>query len=56
VKDDPSVPLTDLPSSLYRADKPDFFGDRTWPWVEPAGDKKEFSLPAKERFDAANKK
>jgi hypothetical protein len=49
---DPRIPARDLPPSLYLREKPAFFGDRRWPWVEPAGREKLFVLPAKERFEA----
>ena len=51
VKSDPSVPLKQLPDSLYRATKPTFFGSQTWPWVDATGSTKAFSLPAKDLFD-----
>jgi hypothetical protein len=41
-----------LPNSLYLSGKPAFFGANPWPWVEPAGTTKTFTLPAKARFDA----
>jgi len=41
-----------LPASLYLAGKPAFFGSNTWPWVEPTGATKTFTLPARARFDA----
>jgi hypothetical protein len=41
-----------LPASLYLASKPAFFGSNTWPWVEPTGTTKVFTLPARARFDA----
>jgi hypothetical protein len=40
-----------LPSSLYLAAKPAFFGNETWPWVEPAGTRKLFTLPARARYE-----
>jgi hypothetical protein len=54
VKWDPSVPDRDLPNSFYLSGRPAFFGDRPWPWVDPAGDVKLHRLPARERFDAAH--
>ncbi|MBA4386797.1 MAG: hypothetical protein C0404_02380 [Verrucomicrobia bacterium] len=48
---DPAVSDHNLPNSLYLTNKPAFFGDRTWPWVQPEGTTKIFSLPAKDRFD-----
>jgi hypothetical protein len=41
-----------LPDSLYLDSKPAFFGSETWPWVEPGGSTKLYTLPAKARFDA----
>ena len=41
-----------LPPSLYLAGKPAFFGSSTWPWVDPTGTTKIYSLPAKARYDA----
>jgi hypothetical protein len=55
VKNDPKVALTTLPPSFYRTEKPAFFGSSTWPWVEPTGSTKQFTLPAKVRFDAVKK-
>ena len=43
-----------LPSSLYLAGKPSFFGALPWPWVTPEGSTKTFTLPAKSRFVAGN--
>ncbi len=43
---------TALPSSLYLASKPAFFGSRTWPWIDAQGATKAYALPAQERFDA----
>jgi hypothetical protein len=43
-----------LPSSLYLAGKPAFFGDHPWPWVDPVGATKLHTLPARVRFDAGN--
>jgi hypothetical protein len=43
---------TILPSSLYLATKPVFFGNYTWPWVDPTGSTKLYTLPAKARYDA----
>jgi hypothetical protein len=40
-----------LPNSLYLSAKPAFFGSRVWPWVQPEGTSKLYSLPAKDRFD-----
>ena len=44
--------LQTLPSSLYLTSKPPFFGDNPWPWVDPVGTAKLYTLPAKARFDA----
>ena len=41
-----------LPSSLYLTAKPSWWGAGTWPWVDPAGATKTYSLPAKVRFEA----
>ncbi len=40
-----------LPNSLYLTSKPAFFGNNTWPWVDPLGSTKTFVLPAKQRFE-----
>jgi hypothetical protein len=41
-----------LPDSLYLRAKPGFFGDYQWPWVDPTGNTKLYTLPAKARLDA----
>jgi hypothetical protein len=41
-----------LPASLYLTGKPEFFGTNPWPWVDPTGATKVFTLPARARFDA----
>ena len=41
-----------LPDSLYLSAKPSFFGDLHWPWVDPVGTTKTFTLPAKARYEA----
>jgi hypothetical protein len=41
-----------IPNSLYLSAKPTFFGSLTWPWVDPTGTTKLYTLPAKARFDA----
>jgi hypothetical protein len=41
-----------LPDSLYLPGKPAFFGDCLWPWVDPLGPIKTYTLPAKARYDA----
>jgi hypothetical protein len=48
---DPAIADHAIPNSLYLAEKPDFFGNRTWPWVEPEGEARLFTLSARERFD-----
>ncbi len=43
-----------LPQSLYLSGKPAFFNagkGYTWPWVDPTGSTKLYTLPAKARFD-----
>ncbi len=52
---DPSNPDHRLPRSLYLSKKPAFFNagtGYTWPWVDPGGSTKLYTLPAKARFDA----
>ena len=49
---DPEIADHDLPSSLYLTHKPAFFGDMTWPWVDPTGAQQLHTLPAKARYDA----
>ncbi len=49
---DPGVTNHTLPASLYLRARPSFFGAQTWPWVDPVGATKLFTLPAKARFDA----
>jgi hypothetical protein len=44
-----STPVT-LQKSLYLADKPSFFGNNPWPWVDPTTGQVGV-LPAKERFE-----
>jgi hypothetical protein len=41
-----------IPNSLYLPGKPAFFGANPWPWVDPTGATKIFTLPAKARYDA----
>ena len=41
-----------IPASLYLAGKPGFFGSLPWPWVDPTGTTKLYTLPAKARYDA----
>ncbi len=55
VKWDPSISNQTLPSSLYLSAKPAFFSSGSgyvWPWVDPTGSTKLYTLPAKARFDA----
>jgi uncharacterized membrane protein len=47
-----NIPPQALPDSLYLTSKPTFFGTCTWPWVDPAGQTKVHTLPARTRFDA----
>jgi hypothetical protein len=49
---DPTYGPATIPSSLYRTTKPAFFGTLTWPWVDPTGTTKVYTLPAKARWDA----
>ncbi len=54
VKWDPSIATQTLPSSLYLGGKPAFFNagsGYTWPWVDPTGTTKLYTLPAKARYD-----
>lgn len=48
---DPAIAARSLPPSLYLTQKPAFFAERPWPWVDPDGSLKVRTLPAKERFD-----
>jgi len=41
-----------LPNSLYLTSKPAFFGDLPWPWVDPTGATKVFTLPAQVKFNS----
>ncbi|HTO22868.1 MAG TPA: pectate lyase [Spirochaetia bacterium] len=41
-----------IPPSLYLTSKPAFFGSLPWPWVDPTGATKLYTLPAKARYDA----
>ncbi len=47
-----AFPERTLPASLYLKSKPAFFGKHQWPWVDPTGGTKVYTLPAKARFDA----
>ncbi len=52
---DPNAADHTLPASLYLSKKPDFFNagrGYVWPWVEPEGATKLYTLPAKARYDA----
>ena len=52
---DPGIADHSLPPSLYLSKKPDFFNAGSgyhWPWVDPDGATKLYTLPAKARFDA----
>lgn len=52
---DPHIPDHNLPASLYLKQKPAFFNagrGYTWPWVDPVGATKVYTLPAKARYDA----
>jgi hypothetical protein len=49
---DPGNTDHDLPASLYLTSKPAFFGSNAWPWVDPTGATKLYTLPARARFDA----
>jgi hypothetical protein len=55
VKWDSAITDHTLPNSLYRTNKPPFFDagrGYTWPWVDPVGATKLYTLPAKARYDA----
>jgi hypothetical protein len=41
-----------LPNSLFLATAPAFFKAYQWPWVDPTGSTKTYTLPAKARYDA----
>jgi hypothetical protein len=41
-----------LPSSLYLTSKPAFFENHPWPWVDPVGATKLYTLPARARYEA----
>lgn len=52
---DPHIANHSLPDSLYLKHKPAFFSagrGYTWPWVDPVGATKVYTLPAKARYDA----
>ena len=44
-----------LPDSLYLSAKPAFFGNLPWPWVDPTGTTKVWTLPAKGASRARNR-
>jgi hypothetical protein len=55
LKWDPAIAERLIPVSLYLTRRPAAFGagrGYAWPWVDPAGATKLFTLPAKARFDA----
>ena len=37
---------------MYLSGKPAFFGTMVWPWVEPLGTTRLYTLPAKARYEA----
>jgi hypothetical protein len=47
---DPTITNHTLPNSLYLTQKPAFFGNNPWPWVDPTAGA--YTLPAKARYDA----
>jgi len=52
---DTNISSQSLPNSLYLTQKPAFFNagkGYTWPWVDPIGGTKLYTLPAKARYDA----
>ena len=49
---DSTNPNRALPDSLYLSSKPAFFGTNPWPWVDPTGATKTYTLPARARFDS----
>jgi len=52
---DPAIASRSLPNSLYLTEKPAFFNagrGYAWPWVDPVGETKLHTLPAKARYDA----
>jgi hypothetical protein len=49
--DGAGTPAT-FPASLYLTSRPTFFGSNVWPWVDPLGATKTYTLPAKARYDA----
>ena len=51
---DPTNTNHALPDSLYLSSKPAFFGTNRWPWVDPVGTTKLYTLPAKARWDSGS--
>ncbi|HEX9532315.1 MAG TPA: hypothetical protein VGA58_06040 [bacterium] len=52
---DPATSERLIPDSLYLTRRPPFFDagrGYAWPWVDPTGVTKLYTLPAKARFDA----
>ncbi|HLK83026.1 MAG TPA: FG-GAP-like repeat-containing protein [Xanthobacteraceae bacterium] len=52
---DPTISNHSLPNSFYLPQRPAFFNAApgyTWPWVDPLGATKIYTLPAKARYDA----
>jgi hypothetical protein len=52
---DPNTSERVLPNSLYLSQRPAFFNagrGYVWPWVDPTGATKLYTLPAKARYDA----
>jgi hypothetical protein len=49
---DSTNPNHTIPDSLYLSSKPAFFGSNPWPWVDPVGATKAYTLPARVRFDS----
>ena len=52
---DPNTSEHTLPNSLYLSQRPAFFNagrGYVWPWVDPLGATKLYTLPAKARYDA----
>src|SRR6266852_4694094 len=52
---DPTISERSLPNSLYLSQRPAFFTagrGYVWPWVDPLGATKLYTLPAKARYDA----
>jgi hypothetical protein len=47
---DPDNPVRELPPSLFRTEKPAFFGDELWPFVDPLRTPRVGQLPAQKRY------